>query len=116
MEGVQTGTARISHVVQARTHQATVALSGLLPLVVNNKEHGLIHRLSEGSRNAARDQRRTLRGWRAGSVAANVRFCNTSVWPPLGVSTIRLCSKCFPTADVLEERNALSDDPIADTD
>ena len=74
MEGAQTGTARIGHVVRAKTHQAKVALPGLLPLAVNNKENGLMHSLSEGSRNAARDQRRTLCGWRAGGVAAKGPF------------------------------------------
>ena len=116
MEGVQTGTARISHAVRAKTHQTTVALPGLLPLVVNNKENGLIHRLSEGSRNAAREQRRTLCGWRAGGVAANARFCNTCVWPPLGAPITRLCSKCFLIAGASVKRNALSDDSIMGTD
>ena len=116
MEGVQTGTARISHAVRAKTHQTTVALPGLLPLVVNNKENGLIHRLSEGSRNAARDQRRARCGWRAGSAASNARFCNTCVWPPLGVATSRLCSKCFPSADATVQGGALSDDPITCVD
>ena len=116
MEGLQTGTARISHAVRAKAHQTTVALPGLLPIVVNNKENGLIHRLSEGSRNAAREQRRTHCGWRAGGVAANARFCNTSVWPPLGAPITRLCSKCFPIAGATVQGGALSDDPITCVD
>jgi hypothetical protein len=121
MEGgaAQTGTDRMGYaaaaLVRARTHQEPIALSGLLPLVINNKENGFVHRLSEGSRTMARDQRRTLCGWQAGGATANARFCNTSLWPPLGVATTRLCSKCFPSADVVAKRGALSDDPVVDT-
>ena len=87
-----------------------------MPLVVNNKEHGLVHKLSEHSRRAVRDKRRTFCGWKAGGASSNVRFCSTAIWPPLGVSVKRLCSKCFPRADALERMTALSDDPIVKTD
>ena len=113
MEGARTGTARMDRVVRVRMHQA-IALPGLMSLVVNAKEHGLIHRLSDTSRGAARDRRRTVCGWRAGSAASNAHFCNTSLWPPLGAATTRLCSKCFPSADAAAARGAPSDDPIED--
>ena len=114
-----TGTDRIGQaaaaVVRARAHQRATSLPGLLELVVNNRENGLIHRLSEASRTAPRAQRRTRCGWRAGGAAANVRFCSTCVWPPLGAAVAhRLCSKCFPSAGAPEPGRVLGDDPIAD--
>lgn len=117
--GALTGTDRIGHaaaaVVRARAQQQATSLPGLLELVVNNRENGLIHRLSEASRTAARAQRRTRCGWRAGSAAANVRFCSTCVWPPLGAAAAhRLCSKCFPSAGASEPGRVPGDDPIAD--
>ena len=117
---VQTGTDRIGHaaaaVVRTRPQKETISLQGALPLAVNNKEHGLMHQLSETSRTAPRDKRRTLCGWRAGSAAANARFCNTSVWPPLGAPITRLCSKCFPIAGATVQGGALSGDPITCVD
>ena len=113
---VQTGTARLNHALRERSRRVTEPLDGLMPLVVNNKEHGLVHKLSEHSRRAARDKRRTFCGWKAGGASSNVRFCSTSIWPPLGVSVKRLCSKCFPRADSYERMTALSDDPIVKTD
>ena len=50
---VQTGSSRIGHaaaaVVRTRPREETISLQGALPLAVNNKENGLIHRLSEAS-------------------------------------------------------------------
>ena len=116
MKVVQTGTERMAYaaaaVVRTRPHKETISLQGALPLAVNNKERGLMHQLSETSRTAPRDKCRTLCGWRAGSAAANARFCNTSVWPPLGVATDRLRSKCFPNASIVVQDGALSEDPI----
>ena len=113
---VQTGTDRIGHaaatVVRTRPQKETISLQGALPLAVNNKERGLMHQLSETSRTVPRDKRRTLCGWRAGSAAANARFCSTSVWPPVGVATDRLCSKCFPNAIIVVQEGTLSEDPI----
>ena len=82
--------------LRARNKQEAVALPMPLGLIVNNREYGLIHRLSEASRSAPRELRRARCGWRAGGAVANARFCYTSVWPPLGAATHRLCSKCFP--------------------
>ena len=116
LEAAQTGTDRIGHaaaaVVRTRPQKETISLQGALPVAVNNKERGLMHQLSETSRTAPRDKRRTLCGWRAGSAAANARFCNTSVWPPLGIATDRLCSKCFPNAGIVVQGGTLSEDPI----
>ena len=115
MEGACTGTARMDHVVQTRLRQASDALPGPLSLVVNVKEHGLIHRLAEGSQGALRDRRRTVCGWRAGSSASKVNFCSTTLWPPFGAAETRLCGKCFPNPDaatLATQSRALEDDPI----
>ena len=114
MEEAQTGTARIGHVVRTRTQEAPISLPGLVLLVVNNKANGMIHRLSEATGTVPRDQRRAHCGWRAGSVAANARFCRTRHWPPFGASETRLCCKCFPSADVAVQGAILNDDPITD--
>ena len=114
------GSERIGHVaaaaMRARTEQEPIALVRRLSLIVNCKQDGMVHRLSEASRRLARDRRRTQCGWRAGSAVGNVRFCSTSVWPPPGTLTARLCSKCFPSASAHERMTALSNDPIVKTD
>ena len=118
MEATVTGTDRISHVAQAaaqaRERQGQTALPGMLPLAINNKEHGMIHRLSEATITLPREQRRSRCGWRAGAVTANARFANTSVWPLPGITSTRLCMKCFPHADAALSGTVLRDDPISE--
>ena len=109
-----TGSNRIGHVAEAvmraRETSETTTLSSMIHVVVNNKEEGHVHRLSEAMLNLPRDRRRTQCGWRAGAAGANARFSSTCVWPPLGCTKSRLCAKCFPRAEPLAV--ALPDDPI----
>ena len=86
---METATDPLGHAAalfRARNKQEAVALPMALALIVNNKQHGLIHRLSEASRSAPRELRRARCGWRAGGAVAKARFCYTSVWPPLGAA------------------------------
>ena len=118
MEATVTGTDRISHVAhaaaQARERQVPTALPGMLPLAINNKEHCMIHRLSEATMTHPRDQRQSRCGWRAGACTANARFANTSAWPLPGISNTRLCMKCYPHADAALSGTVLRDDPISE--
>ena len=100
---METATDPVGHAaafLRARKQQEAIVLPKLLGLIVNNKEHGLVHRLSEATRSAPRELRRAKCGWRAGGAVAKARFCYTSVWPPLGAATHRLCSKCFPKENI----------------
>ena len=111
-----TGTVRIGHVVaavmRARETQESTPLPSMLQLAINVKEDGHVHALSEATLKLPRDRRRTRCGWRAGAVGANARFSSTRVWPPPGISKSRLCTKCFPTAEM--GATAFLDDPIDD--
>ena len=111
-----TGTDRIGHVVaavmRARDTRESTLLPATLQVVINNKEDGHVHKLSEATQKLPRDRRRAHCGWRAGAAGANASFSSTRVWPLPGISKIRLCIKCFPNAEL--GSTALHDDPIDD--
>lgn len=76
-----------------REKQHVFELGTTVHLVINMKQGGRVHGLTKTSRYLPWEQRRSQCGWRVGSAVANVRFTETSYWPPCKQSL--LCSRCF---------------------
>ena len=82
--------------LNTRRKKDAIQLEGTVHLIINIKQGGLVHCVSEKTRNLSREQRRSHCGWRVGGAVANVRFTKTSLWPPPCKSSL-LCSRCFPS-------------------
>ena len=83
--------------LNTRRKKDVIQLEGTVHLIINIKQGGLVHCVSEKTRNLSREQRRSHCGWRVGGAVANVRFTKTSFWPPACKSNL-LCSRCFASS------------------
>ena len=99
---------------RSQEHAAATTLRTPVLMIYNLREKGKVHRVSDASRFAHRDKRRSLCGWRAGGAISSVRFCATKVWPPPHGLAKRMCSKCFPCKALDSGRCTTTDDIIVD--